>query len=73
MGINLDTLSRLNDETDATFPVLKNADWRSVRKNSEIRASDNVSDRKGEDANTGGTAAEPFVWAVDGGCGFVYW
>lgn len=72
MGINLYTLSRLKEETDATFPVLKNADWRSVRKNIEIRASDNVSDRNGEDARAGGTAAEPFVWVVDD-FGFVYW
>jgi hypothetical protein len=44
-GINLETLSRLNAETDATFPVLKKADWRIVRKNTDIRTSAKVSDR----------------------------
>lgn len=44
-----DTLSRLNAEIDAMFPVLKKADWISVRKKTEIRASANVSERKGGD------------------------
>ena len=47
------------------FPVLKNADCRRVRKKSEIRASDRVSDRKGDDANDAGTSSVPFAWALD--------
>ena len=61
MGINLYTLSKLNDETDAIFPVLKNADCSRVRKKIEIRASDSVSDLNGEDDSEAGITALPFV------------
>ena len=66
IGISRDTLSRLNDETDATFPVLKKADWRSVRKKSETRASAKVRDRKGDDDNEVGTTGVQLVWVIDG-------
>jgi hypothetical protein len=61
IGISLETLSKLKAEIDATFPVLKKADWSSVRKKNETRASDKVSDRNGEGAREPGTAAVPFV------------
>jgi hypothetical protein len=61
IGIRRYTLSRLNEDTDATFPVLKKADWRSVRKKRETRASDKVSDLKGEDDSAAGTTGVPFV------------
>jgi len=61
IGISLLTLSMLKAEIDATFPVLKKADWRSVRKKKETRASDRVSERNGEDVSEGGIAAVPFV------------
>src|ERR1700760_4480806 len=60
-GINRFTLSKLKEDTDAMFPVLKNADWRSVRKNRDIRASVRVSDRKGEDDSAVGTTGAPLV------------
>jgi len=41
--------------------VLKKADWRSVRKKREIRASDNVSDRKIEEDKAVGTIEILFV------------
>lgn len=59
MGMSLDTLSKLNAEIDATFPVLKKADWRSVRKKRDTLASDSVRDRNGEDARDAGTTAPP--------------
>lgn len=61
MGTSRYTLSRLKEDTEATFPVLKKADWRSVRKKRETRASDKVSDLKGEDDNAAGTTGVPFV------------
>jgi hypothetical protein len=64
IGMSLDTLSRLKAETDATLPVLKKADWRSVRKKRETRASDKVSDRNGEDVREAGAAAAPFVMVL---------
>lgn len=42
------TLSRLNEETDATLPVEKKADWRSTKKNNATRASWRVKGRNGE-------------------------
>ena len=48
IGIRRYTLSRENEETDATFPVEKKADWRRKRKKSEIRASERVSGLYGE-------------------------
>ena len=45
------------------FPVLKKADWRSVRKKRDIRASDKVSDRKGGDDSAVGTTGAPLVCA----------
>lgn len=61
IGIKRATLSRLNAEMEATLPVLKKADWSSVRKNRETRASERVSERNGEEAREAGTAAVPFV------------
>jgi len=61
IGIRRYTLSRLKADTAATFPVLKNADWRSVRKTSEIRASVKVSDRNGEDERDAGILADPLL------------
>ena len=61
IGISRWTLSRLKDDTEATFPVLKNADCSRVRKIKETRASDNVSDRKGDDSNDAGITAFPFI------------
>jgi hypothetical protein len=61
------TLSRLKADTAAMFPVLKNADWRSVRKKREIRASVNVRDRKGNDDSDAGTTAVPLVAGGGGG------
>ena len=60
------TLSRLKAETAATFPVLKNADCKRVRKTSEIRASAKVSDRNGEDVRDAGPLAFPFVVLGEG-------
>ena len=61
MGIRRATLSRLKEDTEATFPVLKKADWMRVRKNRETRASAKVSDLKGEDDKAAGTTCVPFV------------
>lgn len=63
-GMSLLTLSRLNAETDATFPVLKNADCNIVRKKREVRTSAKVRDRKGDDDNDAGTAPFPFPFAL---------
>lgn len=51
--------------------MLKKADWRSVRKKREIRASDNVSDRKGEEDKAAGTTGLPFVCFGTAVCWFV--
>lgn len=63
MGIRRDTDSRLKAEMDATLPVEKNADWRRVRKKREVRASERVRERKGEDESEVGMAGIvcPFV------------
>lgn len=45
MGMSLVTLSRLNDDTDATLPVEKKADCRKTKKNRATRASDSDSGR----------------------------
>lgn len=66
IGIRRETLSRLKDETEATFPVLKNADWSNVRKNNEVRASDKVRERNGEEERAGGTTGLPFVSSMEG-------
>jgi len=66
MGIRRATLSRLKEDIEATFPVLKNADWRRARKNRETRASVAVSDRNGEDVKEAGRIGVPFSFAVDG-------
>jgi hypothetical protein len=66
-GIIRLTLSRLKEEMEAMLPVLKKADWRSVRKNKEIRASVKVSERNGEedkDAGTSGTLVPLFFAEV---------
>lgn len=67
-GISLLTLSKLNADIEAMFPVLKKADCKSVRKKREVRASDSVSDRKGDEASDAGTAPFPFavtaVWSL---------
>lgn len=65
------TLSRLNDEIDAMFPMLKKADWRSVRKKREMRASASTSDRNGGEDKAAGTIAAPFVCLEDVFVGFV--
>jgi hypothetical protein len=72
MGISRDTLSRLKDETEATLPVLKKADWRSTKKKSATRASCRVRGRKGPGrvcvSSAGGLAevvvVEPFAAAA---------
>jgi len=46
------------------LPVLKNADCKRVRKNKEMRASDNVKERNVDDANDAGSDAAPFPSAV---------
>jgi len=61
IGIRRYTLSRLNDEIEATFPVLKNADCSKVRKNKATRASERVSERKGDDDREAGTFGALFV------------
>lgn len=72
MGIRRATDSRLNAEMDATFPVEKNADWRRVRKKREVRASDKVRERKGEDDKDAGMAGvgSVFPFVVDLMVGF---
>jgi len=66
MGMSRYTLSRLKDEIEAMFPVLKNADCRSVRKKREMRASVRVRDLKGEDAKDGGMLELPLLWTILG-------
>lgn len=56
-----ETLSREKVEMEAILPVEKNADWSRVRKKSDIRASDNVNDRKEEDTNDAGIGLAPFA------------
>jgi len=41
---------------EATFPVLKKADWRRVRKKRAIRRSDSVNARKGDEDIEAGSA-----------------
>jgi len=64
MGISRYTLSRLKEDIEAMFPVLKNADWRRVRKNREVRRSERVKERKGEDVSDAGMTDLPFVWGL---------
>lgn len=61
MGMRRATESREKAEMEATFPVLKKADWRRVRKNREMRASERVRERKGDEVSDTGPAGAPFV------------
>lgn len=62
-GMRRLTESREKAETEATLPVEKKADWRRVRKKREVRASERVSERKGEEESEVGIAGVvwPFV------------
>lgn len=59
-GISRDTDSSEKAEMEATFPVLKNADWRMVRKKRDVRRSERVRERNGEDVRDGGIFEPPF-------------
>jgi hypothetical protein len=64
-GISRYTASSEKEETEAILPVLKKADWIRVRKKTEIRASERVRERKGEDVAESSVFAEPLVFFVD--------
>lgn len=46
-GMRRQTLSRLNDEMEAMFPMLKKADCRRTKKKRATRASDSLNGRNG--------------------------
>jgi hypothetical protein len=69
-GTSRATLSRLKEEREATFPVQKNAAWRSVRKNRDTRASAKVRLRNGELEKEAGIVVVPFE-ALDDVAGFL--
>src|SRR5512140_2969935 len=60
-GISRTTLSRLNDDTEATLHVLKNADWRSTKKKRATRASCSKRGRYGETESLSAFDVDPLV------------
>jgi hypothetical protein len=69
MGIRRETESREKAETEAMLPVEKKADWRRVRKKRDVRASERVRERNGDEVREAWIAGEvwPFVAGLEVG------